>query len=220
VGQGIRDWFRANASQTFLYRAKCAFDAQRNIVWVSYVSTTNTTGAVNDACLAFYLPTRKWGADNFNVEAMLTFTAPGTTIDGLNAYAATIDTLPAVPFDSAYWLSGARSFGFFNSLHALSVKSGNTADSGFTTGDVGDDEVLSLLENARIRFYETPSTAEAQHLYAMNEGDALAAGTTEQLNDGRWDFQLSARWHRLRFNFNGPHKEAAIGINYTPDSLQ
>lgn len=220
VGQGIRDWFRLNASQTYLYRAKCAFDAQRNIVWVSYVSTANTTGAVNDACLAFYLPTRKWGADNFNVEAMLTFTAPGTTIDGLDAYAATIDTLPAVPFDSAYWLSGARSFGFFDATHRLSIKGGTPADSGWTTGDMGDDDVLSLLESVRIRFYEKPTTAQAQHLYAMNEGDALEAGTTEQIYDGRFEFQLSARWHRLKFDMTGQHKEGSMTPTLSPESLQ
>lgn len=220
VGQGIRDWFRQNVAQTYLYKTKCAFDAQRNIIWVSYVSTSNPTGAVNDACLAFHLPTKKWGADNFNVEAFLTFTAPGVTIDGLDAFASTIDALPAVPFDSAYWLSGARSFGFFSSAHQLSTKGGLTADSGFTTGDYGDDNLLSLMEFARIRFYQPPTTAQAQHQFAMNEGDDLQQGTTEQIHDGRFEFHTSARWHRLKFDFTGPHKEAAMMVQTKPDSEQ
>lgn len=219
VGQGIRDWFRLNVSQTFLYRTKCHFDGQRNIIWIAYPSKNASTGAC-DSCLAFHLPTKKWGADNFAVEAFLTFTSPGVVIDGLDAFASTIDGLPAVPFDSSYWLSGSRSFGFFDSSHQLSVKGGLAADSGFTTGDIGDDDLLTLLNWVRIRFYEKPTTAQAQHQFSMNEGDDLQPGTTEAIHDGRFEFHTAARWHRLKFDFSGPHKEGAMAVNTQPDSEQ
>lgn len=220
IGQGIRDWFRLNANQTYLYRAKCAFDAQRNIIWVSYVSKDNSTGAVNDACLAFHLPTKKWGADNFSVEAFLTFTSPGVVIDGLDAYASTIDTLPPIPFDSAYWLSGSRTFAYFSSAHQLSTKGGICADSGFTTGDVGDDQVWTMLEYARLRWYEVPSAAQAQHQWSEFSGAPLQAGTTEGMHDGRFEFHTSARWHRLAFSFTGNHRESAIDFILSAESDQ
>lgn len=219
IGQGIRDWFRLNVSQTYLYRTQVEFDAQRNVIWVSYVSKNNFVGN-NDACLAFHLPTKKWGADNFPVEAFLTFTSPATTIDGLNAFASTIDTLPDIPFDSSYWLAGARNFGFFDSLHRLSTKSGTCADSGFSTGDIGADQILTLLDYVRIRFFQTPLTGECVHRWRENSGDDLQDGTTETMHDSRFEFHNTARWHRLQFNFTGPHKEAAIGIEASEDSEQ
>lgn len=218
IGQGIRDWFSLNASQTYLYRAKCAFDGQRNIIWVSYVSATNSTGEVNDACIAFHLPTKKWGADNFNVEALLTFTSPGTVIDGLDAYASTIDTLPAIPFDSAYWLAGSRTFGYFNASHQITTKGGNTADSGFTTGDIGDEHVWSLLDSVRIRFYQQPTSASAQHLWRESSGEDLLGDTTETMTKGRAQFHLSAPWHRVKFDFTGPHYESALELVTIADS--
>jgi hypothetical protein len=44
----------------------------------------------------------------------------------------------------------------------------------------------------------------------MNEGDVLTTGPTNAINDGKFDIRQSGRFHRLRFNFTGDHKEYAF----------
>lgn len=215
IGAEVRNWFRANSSQTFRYRARATFDRQRGLVWVNFASTTST-GAL-DRALVYHVLTKKWGRSDFTMEAALTYTAPGVTIDGLNAYSATIDGLPAVPFDSQYWLSGGRAFAYFNASHQLVVNSGVCGASSYTTGDYGDDYAVTLLERVRIRFTKAPTTAQASGFVKFNEGDLLTSGPIEQMYDGGFDVWQSARFHRLKFDFTGDHRETAHHIPLRKD---
>lgn len=215
VGQEVREWFRLNSSQTFRYRARASFDRQRKLVWVQFASTAST-GAL-DKVLAYNVTTKRWGCDDFTAEATLTFTAPGTTIDGLDAYSSTINGLPAVPFDSQYWLSGGRAFAYFDTNHQLMVKNGACGPSSYTTGDHGDDDTVTMLDRVRIRFKKSPTSAQASGFYKFNEGDALAGGPVQSMYDGGFDLRQSGRFHRVRFDMVGDHSETAHKLPLRPD---
>lgn len=58
-----------------------------------------------------------------------------------------------------------------------------------------------------MRFTDAPTTASATAFYKMNEGDDLTQGSTVDIDDGKFDFLQQARWHRVRFNLTGDHKE-------------
>jgi hypothetical protein len=160
--------------------------------------------------LVYHVLKKQWGRHDVTVEAPLNYISPGVTIDGLNAYAATIDTLPNIPLDSQYWISGGQTPSYFNSSHQLVTLTGTTGASSFTTGDMGDDDAVSMIERARVRFLQKPTTANATGFYKMNEGDDLTTGPTNAINDGKFDLRQSGRFHRLRFDFTGDHKEVAF----------
>ncbi|VTU37022.1 hypothetical protein [Variovorax sp. PBL-E5] len=201
--EGIcRDWFRANSSQTFRYRTKCTYDRQRNIVRIAYPSP-GSTGAC-DRSLVYHCSTKKFGVDNVVQEAALNFIAPGVTIDGLDAYASTIDALPPIPFDSQYWLSGGRLFAYFDSSHKLVTATGPAGPSMLTTGDSGDDDSVSAIDRFRVRFARAPLTATATGLVAMNEGEPmLASGAVCAMNEGKFDLRQEGRFHRVRLDMTG-----------------
>lgn len=209
IGTGVvRQWFLNNSSPTYRYRTKAIYDKQNNLVHVSYPSLSST--GVCDATLVYHVVKKQWGRHDVTVEAPLNYIAPGVTIDGLDSYAATIDTLPDIPLDSQYWISGGQTPSYFNSSHQLVSLTGTTSDSSFTTGDMGDDDTVTGLDRARIRFHQTPTTASATGFSKMNEGDNLTAGPTNAINDGKFDLRQSGRFHRIRFDFTGDHKEAAF----------
>lgn len=209
IGTGVvRQWFLDNSSPVYRYRTKAIYDKQNNLVRVYYPSL-NSTGAC-DSTLIYHVLKKQWGRNNQTVEAPLNYISPGVTIDGLNSYAATIDTLPNIPFDSQYWLSGGQVASQFNGSHQLVSLSGSTAASSFTTGDMGDDDAVTMIERARIRFEQSPTTAMATGYYKMNEGDGLTTGPTNAINDGKFDIRQSGRFHRIRFDFTGNHKEYAF----------
>lgn len=211
VGVGeVRDWFFSNSNPIYLYKTQCVFDRKTNAVWIFYPSLTST---VCDSALVHHLGTKQWGRVTITVEEALDYIAAGTTIDGLDSISATIDGLSGYSFDSQYWLSGGRSLSVFNASHQLQLLTGNTVTSGFTTGDIGDDEAVTLLRKVRIRFAPgcTPA-ATVQMFSKMESGAGLTNGPSGTLQDGKFDVLQSARFHRMAVNFTGPVRVLAAGV--------
>jgi hypothetical protein len=215
IGTGVtRQWFLANSSPAYRYRSKAVFDKQNGLVRVFFPSL-NSTGAC-DLTLVYHIGKKQWGRHDLTIETALNYIAPNVTIDGLDTYAATIDALPSIPLDSQFWLAGGQVSAYFNTSHQLVALSGSTAASSFTTGDMGDDDAVTMLERARIRFEQSPTTASATGFYKMNEGDALVTGPTNAINDGKFDLRQSGRFHRIRFDFTGDHREYAFDAKPIP----
>lgn len=211
IGEGIRNWFRANSSQQYRYRTRITFDRQRGLVWINFASPTSI-GAC-DRTLVYHIARKRFGRADFTGEAMLNYAAPGVTIDGLDAYSSSIDGLPAIGFDSQYWLSGGRAFAYFDANHQLVVNSGASQSSSITTSAVGDDDWISILERMRVRFTLAPTSAVATGLSKVNLGDAgWTAGAVEPIADGQFILWQSGRWHAARIDMTGPHSETGYDI--------
>ena len=72
-----------------------------------------------------------------------------------------------------------------------------------TTGEVGDDEAVSLLQSVRLRFKTYPTTSAIQTSFASVQGAGYMPGPSGSLNDGKFDLLKSARWHKAEFDFTG-----------------
>ena len=211
IGTGvIRQWFLNNSNPTYRNRTKAIYDKQNGLVRVHYPSPASS-GAC-DRCLAWHVAAKKWGRADAVAEATLNYIAPGVTIDGLNAFASTIDTLPNIPLDSQYWSAGGQAPAYFDAAHQLVSLTGNAGAASFTTGDLGDDDAVTLIERARVRFVQAPQAASATGFTKMNEGDALQGGAAGAINDGKFDLRQSGRFHRVRFDFAGPWRATAFDV--------
>jgi hypothetical protein len=219
LGEGVlRDWFRRNSSQTFRYRTKATYDRQRNIVWVAYPSATSTGNC--DRTLAVHMggDKKRWGIADRVVQSALNFISPGVTINGLDAYSSTIDGLPAVPFDSQYWLAGGRLYAYFDASNQLVSNTGAAGASSFTTSDMGDDEGVSSMDDFRVRFTRAPASAQATGTWFMNEGEDPTLGPSCMLNEGKFDLLQSGRFHRVRVDLTGDHRETAYRPKFSEAS--
>lgn len=215
IGTGIvRDWFLTNSSATYRYRTKAIYDKQSNLVRVFFPSTSST-GAC-DFCIAYHVVKKQWGRDDRTIQAPLNYISPGVTIDGMDAYASTINALPNIPVDSQFWLSGGQAPSVFNGSNQLVSLTGVCGSSSWTTSDMGDDEVRTNLNVFRPRYAQTPTTASAQGYAKNNEGDALTAIATSQLNDGKFDLRQDGRYHRVTVTQTGDNKV----LGYAPRLLQ
>jgi hypothetical protein len=208
VGLGeTRDWFYANSSPAWRYRTQAIYDKLHKLVRVAYPSLTSD-GEL-DATITYNVSTKKWSRDDNNIAAFLNFVQPGTTINGLDSYAATINTLPDVPVDSPFWSAGGEAASYFDSTGKLWNLSGVAQDSYIVTGDMGDDDGVSMIDRFRVRYSLAPTTAQCTGQYKMNEGDAFTLGPVNAINDGKFDIRQSARFHRFRVDMTGPHIETA-----------
>jgi hypothetical protein len=197
----VRKWWLDESDPTYRYRTIAAHDKQNNLIWFYYCS--KGSGGVVDSAIVYHLITKQWGRANRTIEAALNYTSPGVTINGLDAYSATIDGLPNAPFDSQFWLAGGRSLAIFDSSHQLRQMVGVAEDSTLTTGDFGDLEQVSMLRSIRPQFTRAPTSATASFQVQFVKGDAITQGGTSTLVDGRFTATQRARWHRARFAFTG-----------------
>lgn len=210
VGDGIvRQWFFNNSNATFRYRTKCVYDKQNKVVRIHYPSL-NGGGSV-DSCLVVHVVKQpfRFGRSDFTVQAPLFFIANGTTVDGMNSFGATVDALPNIPVDSQYWQAGGQSAAYFDTTNTLRTLNGACDTSSFTTGDFGDDDQVTMISRFRVRFSQSPTSASATGFFKFNAGDSLRSGPTGSINDGKFDVRQSGRFHRIRVDMTGDHKEVA-----------
>lgn len=208
IGDGtVRRWFAENADPTYKFLTQATFDRQNSLVRVGFCSRGSTRV---DRSLVYHTKRKAWGIDDHVVQAPLTYVTPGFTINGMDALAPTINALPAVPLDSQFWMGGGQTPAYFDSANKLVSLSGAAGGSSFTTGDIGDDDEVSMLDRFRVRFTKSPASAVATGLAKMNEGDELAIVTTNAINDGKFDLRQSGRFHRVRVDMTGDHKVTAF----------
>lgn len=207
----VRQWFFDNSSASNRYRTIVKYDRQKSRVWFFYPSASST-GAC-DAALVYHLVTRKWGRCNQSIECAVSFTTPGLTWDTFNTIGSTWDSLPNIPWDSQSFQAGGQALAVFNTSHQLKTLTGTSTGGSITTGDIGDDDAVSMMNKVRLRFLRTPTTATVQGSTKQAEGDSLVVASSASYNDGKFDVRQSGRWHRLAFTMTGPWEATAIQPN-------
>ena len=215
----IRQWFFENSNPSYRYKTQCVFDRQNNVVWTFYCSTGSTT--LNQA-VVYHIASKQWGKVTISIEAALNYISAGVKINELGSYSSTINGLSAYTFNSQFWLSGGRALSAFNTSHQLQLLTGVSGTSSFTTGDAGDDDMVSLLSKIRLRFAPgyKPTTASVETFTKMTEGDAVVSSATGSINDGKFDVLQSARFHRAAFTFTGDCRVMGIGAVLTAQGNQ
>lgn len=210
----VRQWFFDNSSAGSRYRTILKYDRQNNRVWFFYPSASSS-GAC-DSALVYHLVTKQWGRANQSIECAVNFVTPGITWDTLNSLGATWDTLPNIPWDSQAFQTGGRALAVFNTSHQLKTLTGTSTGGSITTGDMGDDDAVGRLNQVRLRFLRSPTSATAQGSTKMSEGDSLVVASSASLSDGKFDLNQSGRWHRVAFTMVGPWEAAAIRPQFVP----
>lgn len=197
----LRDWFQANSNPSFRFLIECVYNRATNQVFIFYPSIGSQA---LDHTLVYHVKSKRWGRANRLIQSSLEYVSPAATIDGLTAYASTIDTLPDIGLDSQYWLSGGRAMAVFNSSNQLVSLSGESQSSSMETGDAGDDETITLFKGMTLRFKVAPTTAMMRTFHKRLSGQNYESGPTSTMLDGKFDVLISNRWHRVRFDFTGP----------------
>ena len=209
----LRSWFVNNASASYLSKTVCTFDRESNRVWVFYPSTNATEC---DSALVYHVQTKQWGRADMSIQCALAYVPNGITFDTMSTLGATYDTFPDISFDSRFWSSGARVLSIFNGSNQLQNLSGSSASSALTTGEVGDDDAVMLLQQIRLRYGAAPASASVQTHYMQNSGGSFAEGVSGSMNDGKFDALKAARWHKATISFTGPVRVTHMNAKMKP----
>lgn len=211
----VAQWFLNNSSATYRYRSILTYDKQNRRLWLFFPSASSSDGTA-DYALVYHLDRKQWGRANRTVEAVFNYVTPGLTWDTFSSVASTWDALPNVPWDSQTFQAAGRAFAIFNSSHQLQTLTGGSTSSGLTTGDFGDDDAVTTVQDVRLRFNSKPTSATCTGFVKNSEGDSLTTRNTTSLSDGKFDQLQAARFHRFAFTFTGAHEATGIRLRSVP----
>jgi hypothetical protein len=218
VADDIKTWFFTDLNSKYKYRVTGSHDRKNNLVYFYYPSTGSTNGDIDSAIVYNYV-SGKWGRANREIEAVVDYLSGSVTYDNFGDYFSTYADIPSIAYDSDFWNEGSPVASVVDSTHTVKTLTGVSSTSSITTGDMGDDYQFSLLQQARVRYAQAPTSATMTNYYRNVEGDDLTTDATTTMTDGRFDVLREARWHRLKFNFTGDVESMAINIAATPSGL-
>ena len=175
-------------------------DRTKSLIFFYYPTASSSNP---DKCVVYNYRTDKWGRDDRQIEAALEYIAPSLTYAGFGTTYSTYGAAPDVTYGSSLFVAGYPLPAVFNTSHTLKTLNGTPTTSSYTTGDIGDDNVESLLSFVKPRFITAPSSGQQTNYYRQNMGDALVTDQTIALTNSRFDALREARWHRVLHSFNG-----------------
>jgi hypothetical protein len=214
LGDGaLRLWFVNNSNSAFLYKTVCTFDRQNNRVWIFYPGVGSTEC---DQAIVYHVQSKMWGRANRSIQCALTYVSSGYTYDTMTDLSATYDAFPTISWGSQFWNAASSSLAFFNTSNQLQSLSGSPTTSNMTTGEVGDDDAVMLLQQIRFRYGLAPTSATVQTRYMQNSGGTYADGVSGSLNDGKFDTLKAARWHKAIVDFTGPVRVTHMNAKMKP----
>lgn len=203
IGTPLRGWFSQQIDPAFKYLVKALHDRQNERVIFFY--PTRGDSSINRG-VCYYYGQRfgqggAWGVYDRTIEACVEYLSGAITYDNLGTSLGnpTYDSLPALPYDSPFWLQAqlnpavfvGKDNGFlaledgslllredggrFNLevsvIHALQTLTGVADESGYTTGFLGDDQQFTYVRSIRPRFDSNMTSSQSQTNYYQDLPD-------------------------------------------------
>ena len=220
IGQGIREWFFADALATYAHKTVVTYNPiTANISW-HYPSTASSSG-VPDKALVYNVRSNKWSKYAITIEAAANYYPAGLTFEGIGSEYGTYDDLPTdISYDSPYWTSETALSGIMKTDHILYTLTGKPETSTLTMNSFGDDELYSTINRVRPRFTTAPESSSIDYSYDDSYGDNYTFKNTFNLNNGKYDLLHSSRWHEVKLNFVGEMEITGVNIGIVEDGTQ
>lgn len=215
IGDGLKNWFFRDQNQQFKQKVRSVHDHANSLVYWYYVSTAST-GDI-DSCVVYNYKTNRWGRSNRAIECAVDYINGQIVWSGLGTLANEWKDLPQVPWNSPFWTSVALQPSVIDTAHTIRTLTGAAGTSSFMTGDFGDDEEYSLFQYLRLRCAQDPTSASMTTQHRTTLGGVFAPGAASNLSDGKFDVDISDRYHRALVTFQGDCEIIGYEPKLVPD---
>lgn len=217
IGSPLRQWFFARLNRSYQYQIAALHDRVNSLVYWFYPSVNSTSGALDEAIVYNYRAQR-WGVVTRAIEMPIELVLGAITYDSLGTLYATYDDLPAIPYDSPFWIASSPVPALIGTDHRPYTVGGVAGSWSFAGNLYGDEQVVSLVSRANVRWLTKPAAASLVHRYSMDEGAALTSGAAVAMGaNGRFDLLRSARWHQDAMSGSGDAELVGLDVAVTED---
>lgn len=215
IGDGLKNWFFRDQNQQFKQKVRSVHDHANSLVYWYYVST-QSTGEI-DSCVVYNYKTNRWGRSNRAIECAVDFINGQIIWSGLGTLANEWQDMPQVPWNSPFWTSVALQPSVIDTSHTIQTLTGAAGTSSLMTGDFGDDEEYSLFQYLRLRCAQDPASASMTTQHRVTLGGVFTPGVASTLADGKFDVDISDRYHRALITFQGDCEIIGYEPKLVPD---
>lgn len=126
-GERLDRWFSSFADSLEISNMQGALDPYGKVAWFRFKAKDG-----NFYLLGYNFQLDRWCLAGNQFQAMMKVGSPIITIDGMDAFFATIDDID-VPFDSTFWSGGTPAFGGITVDRKLAYQSADAAQATFET---------------------------------------------------------------------------------------
>lgn len=123
-------WFDSQIDRTYIYDIQAMVDPYAKIVWFKARRPDGTK-----FMLGYRWSNNRWCYSDLDVEMMAALVTPAISIDGMDAYYATIDDA-SEPFDSRLFTGGSPTMAVFDTSHRLCYLTGDARAATLQTPDM------------------------------------------------------------------------------------
>lgn len=211
-GQGIIDIGAEKVNRYFFNTAQpgefdkmsAAIDPSKALIIWGYLSTDT-----DYRLLIYHVPTKRWSYAETSVSRVAPTSTPGVTMEGLDAYSASIDALET-PLDSRQWLGGK--------LLLAGVKNSKIITfTGQPKTGVIDTADLETGPNKSMVTLIKPIVDNGSGSCAVDSRDLLSEevvfpSVTAADSENRIGVRSLGRYHRIRTTPTGENWTSAIGV--------
>lgn len=218
IGGPLKETVFGELNKSYAYASMALHDRVNSRIYFYYPVGSAVTP---DKCVVYNYKTGKWGRDDRTVEMVVEFITAGIAYDDLGSSYSTYDDLPALSYDSSFWVAGYPAPAIFNTSHVLQTLNGTSTTGTITTGDYGSDDTVVQLSRVQPSFLTRPSSATMTNYYRMALGDSLSTDATTSMDSkGRFDVIRSANWHRVLLSFTGNVEIPALRFELQEDGSE
>ena len=158
-----------------------------------------------DKIIYYHVRADRWGIPvPLTTQALFEFIrTTGPTYNVLGNSFTTYADLPMIPYDDPFWSSRVAKIAVFDSSAKLKTLDGESDTWSLQTWAYGQDGAETFAHRIRPRFEVHPTSGTQVNSYAQNLGQTFSDDPTASLVDGKFDFERSARWHKLTQTYTG-----------------
>jgi hypothetical protein len=207
IGDDVFAWLRTTWSPLYQASVQSFKDTKRGLIFWYFCSNNNSSG-IPDKCLVYNYLTGKFGRADAVVETACQSVSGQITWDGLGSLpgVTTWDTMPKIPYNSAYWSQLSVLPSIIDATHTLQSLSGVATNSSLTTGWFGDDAAFTYLQGILPRFSAAPQTCGGSAALLKTLGTTPTYVNLPAWYDGEIACDFSSRWTSVTLNFTGDHE--------------
>jgi len=209
-----------NAINQARYYACCALHDQiNNLVYFFYPVADSD---FPDHCVVYNYRSNKWGVNDQQIQIASNFVPGGSiTYTSIGTIYSTYGSLPSEEYGGAFLTAESAVPAIFNANNVLQSLTGNSGNTSFITGDMGDDVAVTTATRIRPRFITAPTSSTWTPMHRMNTGDPLVTETAVNLSStGSFDFLYEARWHRGQLSCVGNWEMENLSAEFVESALE
>jgi hypothetical protein len=207
IGEGkVNKTFFDDFDFDYKHRVSVAQDVDKQIIYVSYPGSGNSSGRPNKMLMFNYAAnaTKRWSYAEIETEALFNSLAEGYTLDQLDSVSASLDALP-FSLDSRVWMGDSLVLSAFNSDDKMVNMTGAALDAVVETQEneifPNEDADLTLI---RPLVEGTSATITMQVGTRQKQQDSVSYSSAVSPNtNGDCEVRENGRLFRGRINVSG-----------------